>query len=111
MNTKLQSIILVVAVFAVGYGILYFINRNGRREQRAADSIYYSFQERMLPSGRILRKTVEERGGEWTKTMVLLDRNGMIVQTKSAPMGPDVCRKVENGKFVPDLWSDCSVEY
>ena len=109
MNAKIKPIIFVVVISVIGYGILYLMK--GQRQTRAADSIYFSMQERMLPSGRILRKVVEERRGEWIKTATLLDRNGTIVQTKTATMSPDVCRKVEQGVFVADLWSDCSIDY
>jgi hypothetical protein len=111
MDSKLKTILMVVGVFLVGYGTLYFLNRNANRGSRTTDSIYYSMQERVLPSGRVLRKVVEERKGEWTKTAILLDRHGAIIDTKIATMSPDVCKRVENGEFVPDLWSDCSIEY
>jgi hypothetical protein len=102
---------MVVGIFLAGYGILFFLNRNANRGSRTTDSIYYSMQERVLPSGRVLRKVVEERKGEWTKTATLLDRHGILIETKTAKMSPDVCKRVENGEFVSNLWADCSIEY
>ena len=111
MITKYKPFLLVGAVFLVGYGVMYFLNRSKVHGERPADSIYYSLQERMLPSGRVLRKVVEERQGSWTKSAILLDRNGQIVQTKSVNLEPAVCKKIENGEFVQSLWADCSIEY
>lgn len=70
---------------------------------------YQSLEERRLPCGRVLRKTVEARDGAWAKTVTLLSPEGRVLKTKTRSIEPETCSLIANGKFVPRLWADCTV--
>lgn len=70
---------------------------------------YQSLEERRLPCGRVLRKTVEARDGAWAKTVTLLSPEGRVLATKTRSIEPETCTRIQNGKFVPGLWADCMV--
>lgn len=70
---------------------------------------YKSLEERRLPCGRVLRKTVESRDGAWVKTVTLLNPEGRVLTTKTRTIEPETCALIQNGKFVPNLWADCMV--
>ena len=77
---------------------------------QAVDSIAYrSIQERRLPCGRILRRTVEARDGAWAKTVTLMTPEGRILKSNTRTIEPETCALIQKGRFVPNLWSDCSV--
>ena len=71
---------------------------------------YQSMEERHLPCGRILRKTVEARDGAWAKTVTLLSPEGRVLKTKTRSIEPETCTLIANGKFVPRLWADCTLD-
>jgi hypothetical protein len=71
---------------------------------------YQSIEERKLPCGRVLRRTVEARDGAWAKTVTLLSPDGRVLKTKTRSIEPETCSLIANGKFVPQLWADCRVD-
>jgi hypothetical protein len=71
---------------------------------------YQSLEERKLPCGNVLRKTVEARDGAWAKTVTLLSPEGRVLKTKTRSIEPETCSLIANGKFVPRLWADCRVD-
>lgn len=77
---------------------------------QAVDTLtYMSIQERRLPCGRILRRTVESRDGAWSKTVTLMSPEGRILKSTSRTIEPETCNIIKQGRFVPGLWADCTV--
>jgi hypothetical protein len=72
-------------------------------------SNYLSVELRRLGNGQMLRKTVLENKGMCEKRMDLFNKYGMLIKTKSQETSAEHCDAIQNGRFVPRLWADCSV--
>ncbi len=72
-------------------------------------SNYLSVELRHLGDGQMLRKTVLENNGTCEKRMDLFNKYGMLIKTKSQETSAEHCDAILNGRFVPRLWTDCSV--
>jgi hypothetical protein len=92
--------------------LLFVLRRFGASSKPTpmSNTAYMSVTERRLPCGNTLRRTVEERDGAWAKTVTLLDPEGLILKTRTRSVEPEACAAISEGRFVPNLWSDCSVD-
>jgi hypothetical protein len=110
---KKQILFMIVGVFVVGYIAMHILARQGQPMGTTNindETAYVSTQERRMPCGRILKRTVESRGGAWAKTVTLMDPDGRVLQTKTQSVEPESCAAIQAGRFVPNLWSDCQVQ-
>ncbi len=108
MKPRLKALLFVAALFVVGYAAMWVLHSMPIATQQQQQ--YKSMEERQLPCGRILRRTVEERDGAWIKTVTLLSPQGEVLETKTQTVEADACAKIKAGVFVPNLWSDCQME-
>jgi hypothetical protein len=93
---------IAVGVFFLLVGVLVFL------EKRSVSRNYYSVQIRRMPCGRVMQREVEERNGAWIKRVRLLDPEGHVLDQKVRTIEPEHCQAIQDGRFVPNLWADCS---
>ena len=74
------------------------------RPRSNIDQSYNSFEMRKLPCGKIMSRSVQEKGDRWIKKVILYNSNGTILITKMKEIEPNSCRKIKAGIFVPGLW-------
>jgi hypothetical protein len=96
-----------IAALLILLGILVFLRFQQQSQQTPSN--YISIQERRMPCGKTLRREVIHQNDAWTKTVTLLDPSGTVLATKTRTIEPEHCAKIQAGKFVPDLWRDCTL--
>lgn len=109
---KKQILLAIAGIFVVGFIIMQVLKHQGQPMGTTSiddETAYVSVQERRLPCGRILKRTVESRGGAWAKTVTLMASDARVLQTKTQSVEPESCAAIQAGRFVPNLWSDCQV--
>ncbi len=107
--SKLPTYVWILVACAVV--LLFVLQYMGASSKKKAmtGTAYISITERRLPCGNVLRRTVEERDGAWAKTVTLLDPEGLILKTRTRSVEPESCAAITAGRFVPNLWADCSL--
>lgn len=95
---------LATGLFFLLLGILIFLQSRNQVSKN-----YYSVQMRRMPCGRVMQREVEERNGAWVKRVRLLSPEGHVLAEKVRTIEPEHCQAIQAGKFVPNLWGDCSV--
>ncbi len=96
-----------IVLFA-GLLALFLLTYYGSAPQKTGE--YYSLTERRMPCGLILRREVVHENDAWRKTVMLLDTEGSVLETRTRTVEPEHCSLIKAGKFVPGLWRDCSVQ-
>jgi hypothetical protein len=109
MSKLPTSVWILVACAVVLLFVLQYMGAAAKKKAMTGTA-YISISERRLPCGNTLRRIVEERDGAWAKTVTLLDPEGHILKTRTRSVEPEACKAIAAGRFVPNLWADCSVE-
>jgi hypothetical protein len=101
---------IIAAIAVVLLFVLQYMGAAPKRKAAMTGTTYISITERRLPCGNTLRHIVEERDGAWVKTVTLLDPEGRVLKTRTRSVEPEACAEIAAGRFVPNLWADCSVD-
>ncbi len=99
-----KSIWFTIAILWVLLGAMVFLRSSAQMQ-----SNYTSVQIRRMPCGRILKREVRHENDAWRKTVTLMDPEGRVLATKTKTIEPEQCAQIQEGKFVPSLWRDCTV--
>lgn len=106
----------VIGAMAVLWVLQKWFEKQTRKPESqtgfATSTVHYKSEElRKLPCGRFRKQSVELDGPTGVKSVQLLDKDGStVLQEKKMPIDGDHCTAISHGKFIPELWKDCSID-